>query len=181
MIRRMDKLTRFRFLAAIAIGVAVAGLASSCQAQCVELSERAAQVDLDTFTKSPGSLLQKLRNERDKLTGRLTGYLVTSVDVLPAVRTLIGEAANADRPAIGAALRAAEMRCLTIKPAASRKINEFVQKVGDLAVLSGYSAAADDSASATPVARGANPGADLMSGEWKTELADPFAPVQLPQ
>jgi hypothetical protein len=182
MLQRKNVVTGHRWLAAIAIGTAVAGLTvSSCRAQCVELSERTPQIDLDAFSKEPASLLQRLRNDKEKLAGRLTGYLVTDPGLLPAVRTLIGEAANADRPAIGTALRRAESRCVTTKPQAARKINEFVQKLGDLAVLSGYSAAADEPEAPSRAAKSPSHGAGLMSGEWKTELADPFAPMPLPQ
>src|SRR5258708_9904783 len=86
--------------------------ATACKAQCVELSERASPLVLQTFAADPGWLLRDLRNKREDLTPRLTGYLVSDISVLPAVRTLASEAPNADRPAIGAALRRAEARCL---------------------------------------------------------------------
>lgn len=171
-----------RWLAAMLVASAATGLTiTSCRAQCVELSERAPQVDLDAFTKAPSILLESLRNDKDKLKGRLATYLVSNPDLLPAVRTLIGEATSSERAAIGGALRVAEDRCVTTKPNASRKINAFVQRMQDLTVLAGYSAAGEDqSMSATQIAKQPKRGTELMSGEWKTDIADPFEPMPLP-
>lgn len=175
-----------RWLAAVLISSALLALtAGEGRAQCIELSERASRVDLDTFVKSPSSLLQKLRNDKEKLTYRLAGYIATDPSVLPAVQTLIGEAMSSDKTAIGAALRVAEARCTTTKRDAARKIGDFVKRIGDLTVIAGYSAAGEDQSapqlqtqagSQQPGRRG-----DLMSGEWKTKLADPFKPIPLPR
>jgi hypothetical protein len=171
-----------RWFAALLIVSAATGLTiTSCRAQCVELSERAPQVDLDTFAKTPSILLESLRNDKEKLKGRLATYLVSNPDLLPAVRTLIGEATGAERTAIGGALRVAETRCISTKPSASRKINAFVQRLQDLTVVAGYSAAGEDeSTAATQVAKEPKNGNGLMTGEWKTEIADPFEPMPLP-
>jgi hypothetical protein len=182
MLERM-MVTRKRWLAAVAIGCAVTGLsANSCLAQCVELSERTPQIVLQTFVTEPGSLLHQLRNNKEKLRGRLTAYLVTDPSVLPSVRVLIRDAQTADRPAIGEALRLAELRCIASQPEAARKIREFVRKLGDLTVLAGYSSAAADEPSA-PAPRARSPGAStgLMTGEFNTDLKDPFAPIPVPQ
>ena len=175
--------TRSSWLTALAIGFAVAGLsATSCQAQCVELSERTPKMVLETFSNDPSSLLTQLRNSREKLRGRLTAYLVTDPTLLPAVRTLIRDAQTADRPAIGEALRLAELRCIAAQPEAARKIGEFVRKLGDLTVLAGYSsAAADEPTAPSPGVRSPGPSAGLMTGEWNTDLKDPFAPIPAPQ
>jgi hypothetical protein len=48
--------------------------------------------------------------------------------------------------------------------------------------MSGYSSEPDDYATAPPPpANAAGSGAGLLSGEWKTEIADPFESVPLPQ
>ncbi|WP_376974358.1 hypothetical protein [Bradyrhizobium erythrophlei] len=177
------RIRRHRWLGAALIASAVSGLTvTTCRAQCVELSERAAQVDLNAFAKTPSILLESLRNDKEKLKGRLAAYLVSNPELLPAVRTLISEATSADRTAIGAALRVAESRCITTKPNAARKINAFVQRLQDLAVLTGYSAAGEDqSISPTRVAKQPKGGTGLMTGEFKTDVADPFEPMPLPQ
>jgi hypothetical protein len=171
-------------LAAIAMGTTIAAMsANACKAQCVELSERASPVVLQTFKSDPGWLLRDLRNKIEDLTPRLTGYLVTDISVLPAVRTLVSEAPSANRPAIGTALRRAEARCLRSKPEVAKKINEFVRKLEDYTVLSGYSAeveAARQPAAPLPSGSAVRPSTGLMSGEWGTELKDPFASVPLP-
>jgi hypothetical protein len=105
--------------------------------------------------------------------------------VLPSVQTLISVSASTDRSAIGAALKIAEGRCTPTKPDAARKIRDFVQRIGDLNVQAGYSAAGDDTSGvqAQSQARGpAQPsrGGALLEGEWKTKLANPFKPVPLP-
>jgi hypothetical protein len=74
------------------------------------------------------------------------------------------------------------MQCVAFKPEAARKINDFVRKLGDTAVMSGYSSEPDNYATAPPrPANAAGSGAGLLSGEWKTEIADPFESMPLPQ
>lgn len=159
--------------------------AHSCLAQCVEFSGRAPQMELDAFVKSPSSLLEKLRNEKDKLSDRLAAYIVTDASVLPSVQKLVSEAPSTDRLAIGGALRTAEARCTLTKPDIARKIRNFTQRLGDLAVQGGYSAAsADDPGPRLPLreqqVKQPARGGELLEGEGKTKLADPFKPVPLP-
>ncbi|MFT4115734.1 hypothetical protein [Bradyrhizobium sp.] len=156
-----------------------------CQAQCVEFSDRASQIDLDAFVKSPSSLLERLRNDKEKLKYRLSGYIATDVSVLPSVQTLISESAPNDRSAIGGALRLAEARCTTTKPAAARQIRDFTKRIGDLSVQAGYSAMGDDGSSAALLPRSntstqSSGGGALLEGEWKTKLSDPFKPIPIP-
>lgn len=169
-------------LAGSALVVSSIGL---CHAQCVEFSDRASQLELDTFVKSPSSLLERLRNDKEKLRYRLATYIATNPSILPSVQTLISASASADRSAIGAALRIAEGRCTSTKPDAARKIRDFAQRIGDLDVRAGYSVAGED-ATGVPaqsqdkaLAQPARGGA-LLDGEWKTKLADPFKPVPIP-
>ncbi|WP_247529913.1 hypothetical protein [Bradyrhizobium sp. 199] len=157
----------------------------ACRAHCVEFSDRASQLELDTFVKSPSSLLERLRNDKEKLRFRLATYIATNPSVLPSVQTLISASASSDRSAIGAALRIAEGRCTSTQPDAARKIRDFAQRVGDLNVQAGYSAAGEDASGvpARPQAKGpAQParGGALLEGEFKTKLANPFKPVPLP-
>lgn len=157
----------------------------ACRAQCVEFSDRTSQAELDMFVKSPSSLLERLRNDKEKLRFRLASYIATDPAVLPSVQTLISASAPGERSAIGAALRIAEGRCKSAKPDAARKIRDFTQRVGDLNVQSGYAAAGEDNSGvlAQPQNKGsAQPprGAALLDGEWKTKLANPFKPVPIP-
>lgn len=157
----------------------------ACQAQCVEFSDRASQLELDTFVKSPSSLLERLRNDKEKLRYRLSTYIATNPSVLPSVQTLISASASTDRSAIGAALRIAEGRCTSTKPDAARKIRDFSQRIGDLNVQAGYSAAGEDQTSVQAQSRDKGPaqparGGALLDGEWKTKLANPFKPVPIP-
>ncbi|WP_448034097.1 hypothetical protein [Bradyrhizobium liaoningense] len=157
----------------------------ACHAQCVEFSDRASQLELDTFVKSPSSLLERLRNDKEKLRNRLSTYVATNPSVLPSVQTLISASASADRSSIGAALRIAEGRCTSTKPDAARKIRDFVQRIGDLNVQAGYSAAGEDNSGVqiqSTVKGPAQPprGGALLDGEWRTKVANPFKPVPLP-
>ncbi len=156
-----------------------------CQAQCVEFSDRASQIDLDAFVKSPSSLLERLRNDKEKLKYRLSTYIATNPSLLPSVQTLISESSANDRTAIGSALRLAEARCITTKPDASRKIRDFAKRIGDLSVQAGYTAVgeADSGASIQPQSRASTPSPGsgaLLEGEWKTKLSDPFKPIPIP-
>lgn len=155
-----------------------------CQAQCVEFSDRASPIDLETFVKSPSSLLQRLRNDKEKLKYRLSSYIATDISVLPSVQILVSESPSNDRSAIGSALRLAETLCTATKPDAARKIQDFTKRIGDLSVQAGYSSAGEDNSSASqlrrdrastkPLGSGA-----LLEGEWKTKLADPFKPLSI--
>ena len=176
-----------RWLPAVLTGSAlVMSSAVACQAQCVEFSDRASQLELDTFVKSPSSLLERMRNDKEKLRFRLATIIATNPSLLPSVQTLVSASASSDRSAIGAALRIAEGRCNSTKPDAARKIRDFAQRIGDLNVQAGYSAAGEDNSPAQQAqARGkglAPPprGGALLEGEWKTKLANPFKPVPLP-
>lgn len=176
-----------RWLSSLLAALALAGLtAGACHAQCVEFSDRAPQIDLDTFVKSPSSLLERLRNDKDKLKYQLATYIATDPSVLPSVRRLTVEATSSDRSAIGAALRLAEARCTSSKPDAARKIRNFVQQLGDRTVQAGYSVAGEDQGAPQSdlLNRGKkqpNRSGDLLQGEWKTQLADPFKPLPIPR
>ena len=179
LIRRQTPLAGLRRLAG---AVLFAVIAAPCHAQCVALAERVPPLAMQAFTASPGSLLQQLRNDKEKLAGRLTGYLVTDPTLLPSVARLVNESSDRDRVAIGAGLYRAELRCLTTKPEASRKINDFVRKLGDRAVVIGYAAESEQLGGAAPSQAGkpANSSSGLLTGEWNTDIADPFASVPLP-
>lgn len=163
----------------------IAAGAGPCHAQCVEFSDRASQLELDAFVKSPSSLLARLRNDKEKLKYQLSAYIVTNPSVLPSVQTLISESGSSDRLAIGAALRLGEARCNLTKPDIARKIRDFTQRIGDVSVQAGYSAAGEDNSGPRSQPRGRHPrpagAGDLLEGEWKTDLADPFMPAPLPQ
>ena len=179
LIRRQTLVAGFRLLAGVALLLVIA---APCHAQCVALAERVPPLALQAFSASPGSLLQQLRNDKEKLAGRLSGYLVTDPSLLPAVEKLVNQSSDKDRVAIGSGLYRAESRCLTTKPEASRKINDFVRKLGDRAVLIGYSAESEQSGAAAPAqaAKPGNTGSGLLTGEWNTEISDPFAKIPLP-
>lgn len=174
-------------MSTILLGVALSGATRyACQAQCVEFSDRAPRADLDTFTKTPSSLFERLRNSKEKLKYQLASYVATDPTILPAVQTLIAEASSSDRSVIGAALRLAEARCTSTKRDAARKIREFVQRNGDLTVIAGYTAAGEDETGIqipAQVQDGKQParGAGLLEGEWKTKIADPFKPLPIPR
>ena len=177
--------------AGIVMITAVALSATPVRAQCVDRSERAPPRAVSAFITDPTVILRLSKNDRDKLTGRLTGVLVTDIAALDAVRDMLREASQADRIAIGVGLHRAEDRCVSTKPDVARKISEFVNKLHDGAVLKGYFADQDAAMAPVPgspapppannLPAGPNSSAGLMSGEWKTELADPFKPVPLPE
>ena len=171
---------RWRIAALVAISGAISGTA---HAQCVERSERVPQIVLDAFAAEPSSLLRQLRNDKEKLSDRLAGYLVTDISALKSVTDLVRNSTQADRAAVGGGLRRAELRCRASKPDAARKIADYVGKLRDSAVIAGYAAEPDDpdppALASAPTGSGVSTG--LMSGEWKTDLADPFASMPLPE
>lgn len=184
----------FRLVIALALLIAVC-LGSRCEAQCVDQANRVPAAALQGFQMEPASLLREVRNDRSKLAGRLAAYIVTDISVLPRVRDLVSESAGVDRNAIGAALRRAQLMCLPRKPETSQKISEFVRKLADSAVSSGYSAELEavefdpNSAASHPIGnapprspdKSAGSASALMTGEWQTNIADPFDAPPLPQ
>jgi hypothetical protein len=185
---KLDSLLRAPLLAS---AVVVALFATPAHSQCVDRAERAPQAAITAFVATPSALLHQTKNDRDKLAGRLAGLLVTDIAALAPVREMLHEANQADRIAIGSGLHRAEERCVASKPDVAHRISEFVTKLHDSSVLKGYYAdqdAGNAPASGSPapspasnVPAGSNPSANLMSGEWKTEVADPFKPVPLPE
>jgi len=163
-----------------------------CHAQCVELTDRTPVATMQLFASEPSALLYVLRNDKDKLAARLTGILVTDPTVLPSVAMLVRKAPTVMRPAIGTALRQAELRCIALQPEAARKINDFVRNLADRSVTAGYVAVTEEPSTEPTVgdnndksvSKPARPPAksnSLMTGEWNTELADPFESVPLPE
>jgi hypothetical protein len=182
---KLEYLAPYRsWIATIALALPIFGAsAGASQAQCVELSQRVPKIALEIFVADPSSMLRQLRNEKEKLAGRLAGYLATDVSVLKSLPGLMREGTQADRTAIGGGLRQAELLCRSAKPEVARKISNFVLNSGDSAILSGYSAEPDEAAPPPRASLPAIPAAvpDLMTGEFRTELADPFASIPLPQ
>ncbi|MCP3380864.1 hypothetical protein NLM31_11015 [Bradyrhizobium sp. CCGUVB4N] len=185
------------FRAALALAVLMLVCAAgSCEAQCVEQGERVSAEILKVFQMEPTSLLRDrdVRGDRNKLTGRLAAYVVSDITILSAVRALVSESANVERTSIGMALRRAQLICVPRKPENAQKISQFVQKLSDSAVSAGYSAeleAVEFNPNAVASPSGSAPGSatnkpsgsanSLMSGEWSTDVGDPFAPAPLPQ
>jgi len=174
-----------RSIVPIVVAVAIlCAMTGSSDAQCVARSERAAKIAIDAFVAEPSSLLVQLRSEKEKLSGRLQGYLVSDISVLKSVPALTRAASQADRASIGAALHRAEIRCRPVKPEFAQKIGDFVGKLHDSAVLAGYSSEPDDASPSPPPTTAnlpAQSGSGLMSGEFKTDIADPFAAMPLPE
>jgi hypothetical protein len=177
------------YLRLIAAGFITALGAGISHAQCVAFDDRAPPLAREMFAADPPSLLRTLRNENDKIEARLANYVATDPGLLPSVRKLVAEAPTSNKRAIGAALRKAELQCMAPQrmepqPDAARKIIDFVRNLGDNAVLAGYVAVAEEAVSPKPIGKSAKPPArndKLLTGEWKTELADPFATPPLPQ
>lgn len=87
--------TKPRWLPIILTGFAlIASGVGPTRAQCVGFSDRASQTELDAFVKAPSSLLERLRNDKEKLRARLSSYIATNPSVLPSVQTLISELAS---------------------------------------------------------------------------------------
>jgi hypothetical protein len=195
MLLKLDNLLRGPLRTSrIAMVVAVAlsaTFATPARAQCVDRAERAPPGAVSAFILDPSVILRLSKNDRDKLTGRLTGLLVTDIAALDSVRDMLREASQADRIAIGVGLHRAEGRCVSTKPDVARRISEFVDKLHDGAVLKGYYADQDTAMAPAPgipapptannLPAGPSSSAGLMTGEWRTELADPFKPVPLPE
>jgi hypothetical protein len=186
------------FRAALALAVLMlACTAGRCEAQCVGQSERVPAEILKVFQTEPTSLLRDrdVRGDRSKLTGRLAAYVVSDITILSAVRDLVSESANVDRTSIGMALRRAQLICVPRKAEIAQKISQFVQKLADSAVSAGYSAELEavefnpnsvaspsaGSAPASPAKKSSGPASSLMTGEWSTDIGDPFALAPVPQ
>lgn len=163
---------------------------SICHAQCVPFSERAPVTVLSNFSSNPSSLLRMMRDDNDKIESSVASYLNSDPSLLPAVRRLIADSTTTSKRAIGAGLRRAEMQCTASQPQFARKIADFVRNLGDNTISAGYVAVVEQpdppsvNLQPTPSPAAAvrpNTGNKLFSGEWNTELADPFASMPLPQ
>lgn len=163
--------------------VASAGIS---HAQCVPVSEQVPALERQLFADDPTLPLQSARNDNSKIDSKVTSYLVSDPDLLPVIRRLVAETPTANRRGIGWGLRHAEMQCLTPQPAYARKIRDFVRDLRDNAVLAGYVSVSEEPIPQYTIGKPAAPpprpeGGKMFSGEWNTEIADPFASMPLPQ
>ena len=136
------------------------------------------------FAMDPASLLKTLRNDNDKIERTLASYLATDSELLSSVRKLVADAPTTSKRAIGAGIRRAEMQCTAPKPEVARKIISFIRNLNDATVYAGYVSVTEEPepqyTTGQPRVTPRNPGKSF-TGEWNTEIADPFESVPLPQ
>jgi len=143
------------------------------------------------FKVDPGSTLNSVRNDNSRIASRIAGYIATDPKLLDKVRKLLADVPSVIKPAIGAGLRRAEMQCTSAQmPRAAKDIETYVRNLGDHAVTAGYVAETEQpefdpsnpssGKSTTGATQRNGDASNLLSGEWNTEIADPFAAVPIP-
>ena len=152
---------------------------------CLPLLQRAPPLELELFTQNPSRVLSYALSDDGKLEDKVTVYLSTNPEVTTAIRELLIKTPSSRHYAIGKALGRAALHCGAIEPVYTRKIFTFVSTLRDSDVLAGYSSVEPSNGvqlgttgKAPPAGAG---GAALITGEFGTELANPFSEPPLPQ
>jgi hypothetical protein len=168
-----------------AIAIQLSWLPPASATSCLPLLERAPPLELELFTKDPSRVLDYALSDDDKLEDKVTVYLSTNPEVTTAIKELLIKTPSPRHYAIGRALGRSALHCGAIEPAYTRKIFTFVSTLRDSDVLAGYSSVEASNGvqlgtigNAAPKGTGA---AALLTGEFGTELANPFSEPLLPQ
>jgi len=112
---------------------------------------------------------------------KVTEYLASDPTLLPAIKKLVQITPASNRAAIGRGLARAAQHCGPVDPKAVQSIIDFKQRLQDSSVSAGYASVDSDTSPQLPVQSApANRSNPLFTGEWNTDVVDPFAPVPLP-
>jgi hypothetical protein len=165
----------------LALLLVVAGLSPAAAAGCLPLLLRTPPMELRLFGDDPERLLKFAGSDRTKIEQKVTEYLASDPELLPAIRKLVQLTPAANRSAIGSGLARAAQHCGPVDPRAVQSIIDFTRRLQDSAVSAGYASVDSEATPQIPVqGTPANRPNPLFNGEWNTDLADPFAPVPLP-
>ena len=180
---------------AIALNLALPHPASA--ASCLPLLERTPSLELQLFAEDTSNVLHYALSDDDKLESKVTNYLATDPELLSVMRDLILQVPSSRRYALGRALGRAALHC-SVDPALARKFSAYVAVLRDANVMAGYTSATPlngvqlgtigqsgpngfqfgTNAQAAPNGAGQT---SFFTGEFGTELADPFKLAPLPQ
>lgn len=152
---------------------------------CLPLLERAPPLELALFTQDTSRVLDYAQRDDSKLEDKVTMYLASDPElVTAAIKELLIKAPAPRHYAIGRGIGRAALHCGAIEPAYTRKITTFVGTLRDSDVLAGYTSV--DTSNGVQLgaigktgSAGTGAGA-LFSGEFGTELANPFTEIPLP-
>ncbi|MBR0792960.1 hypothetical protein JQ631_28130 [Bradyrhizobium manausense] len=165
----------------LAIFFAVVGLAPAAATGCLPLLLRTPSLELRLFSDDPDHLLKYAKNDRSKIEQKVTEYLASDPTLLPAIKKLVQITPASNRAAIGRGLARAAQHCGPVDPKAVQSIIDFKQRLQDSSVSAGYASVDSDTSPQLPVQSApANRSNPLFTGEWNTDVVDPFAPVPLP-
>jgi len=152
---------------------------------CLPLLQRAPPLELELFTQNPSRVLSYALSDDAKLEDKVTVYLSTNPEVTTAIKELLIKTPSSRHYAIGKALGRAALHCGAIEPAYTRKIFTFVSTLRNSDVLAGFTSIEPSSGAqlgtigkVPPAGAG---GTALITGEFGTELANPFSDPPLPQ
>ncbi|QOZ54759.1 hypothetical protein [Bradyrhizobium sp. CCBAU 53338] len=165
----------------LAFVFAVVGVSPAAASGCLPLLLRTPSLELRLFADDPDHLLKYAKNDRSKIEQKVTEYLASDPDLLPAIKKLVQLAPDSNRAAIGRGLARAAQHCGPVDPKAVQSIIAFTRNLQDSSVSAGYGSVDSDTAPQLPVQSApANQPNSLFTGEWNTDLADPFAPIPVP-
>ncbi|QOZ47325.1 hypothetical protein XH89_30445 [Bradyrhizobium sp. CCBAU 53340] len=160
---------------------AVVGLSPATAAGCLPLLLRTPSLELRLFADDPEHLLKYAKNDRSKIEQKVTEYLASDPDLLPAIKKLVQLTPTTNRAAIGSGMARAAQHCGPVDPKAVQNIIDFTRSLQDSSVSAGYASVDSETTPQIPVqSPPVNRSNPLFDGEWGTDVADPFAPVPLP-
>lgn len=167
---------------ALAIAIGLSGPARASEASCVAVGSRNPRAEIDQFKREPARYLTYLRGDSDKIKGFISSFVASDPGVLEPLRRFIAQANANERLATGVGLANAAERCARTQPAVSGEIAQYVRKLDDANLSAGFLSLSPQTKTYLPSASRsrAAQGTRLIEGEHGDKLADPFAPIPLP-
>jgi len=157
---------------------------AASQEQCLPQSQRASAWLIQNFENDPTWILQYTKNNGDKIDNAIANLIATNPTLLPLVRTLVLRSTASERAAIAAGLGHAMEQCVAKQPESARAIFDFIRRVGDPNVRSGFASIDQKPADLAPgqqTSIAKHRGHSVLTDNYGTKLDDPFAAVPLAQ
>lgn len=172
-------------LIAVALNLVLPHAASADS--CLPILERAPSLEVKLFADDTSRVLRYALSDDDKLESKITNYLATDPELLSLMRDLILQVPPSRRYTIGRGIGRAALHCVAVDPGLARKFFTSISALRDSDVLAGYASVGSSNDTQLGTigkaggSAGSGGGSSLFTGEFGTELADPFSEAPLPQ
>ncbi|WP_199088349.1 hypothetical protein [Bosea sp. ASV33] len=153
----------------------------AAEQSCVNVGKRNPRSELDRFKQAPTGFLNDIRNDSTKISGLVSSFVASDPELLDTVKQMIASAGTAQRRAIGMGLASAAAQCANTRPSVAVAISDYVRKMDDSNVGSGFQAMRQVQPVTLPQVTKPKPaqGSALIEGEFGEKLTDPFSEPEI--